>query len=302
MDLTVVAYATLALSLFVSAIKMGGWILNADPRTIVNSGRWAVVALAALALGVLLWLVVNGRWTFAMMLAAFMLPVFVQAAPRWRVLFGPLNATSGGFASAADLGAGIVPGGFSTARTPVDPELVRQSIAVLRAYLEQTGARIEHRPADSQVAGRPAKASRQRTPAHVDAGGARRPRARAHLERAGDQGGASPPRAMPRSGSRRHPLPDHQDQRGQGRSPRRIGCIRRGERDGATSSLAADPVGRAERRPPPIAGDLSRRGRDARGRHRLRQLRRRLGAARGYRPELLAHGRRPRRASRARRW
>src|SRR5437868_8173895 len=87
-DLTVVAYATLALSLFVSAVKMGGWILNADPRAIINSGRWALVALAALALGVLAWLVASGRWTSAMMLAAFMLPVFVQAAPRWRVLFG----------------------------------------------------------------------------------------------------------------------------------------------------------------------------------------------------------------------
>jgi len=53
MDLTVVAYATLALSLFVSAVKMGSWILNADPRAIINSGRWALVALAALALGVL---------------------------------------------------------------------------------------------------------------------------------------------------------------------------------------------------------------------------------------------------------
>ena len=40
MDLTVVAYATLALSLFVSAVKMGGWILNADPRALINSGRW----------------------------------------------------------------------------------------------------------------------------------------------------------------------------------------------------------------------------------------------------------------------
>ena len=79
MDLTVVAYATLALSLFVSAVKMGGWILNADPRAIINSGRWALVALAALALGVLAWLLATGRWTSAMMLAAFMLPVFVQA-------------------------------------------------------------------------------------------------------------------------------------------------------------------------------------------------------------------------------
>jgi hypothetical protein len=98
MDLTVVAYATLALSLFVSAVKMGGWILNADPRAIINSGRWALVALAALALGLLGWLLATGRWTSAMMLAAFMLPVFVQAAPRWRVLFGPLNAARSDFA------------------------------------------------------------------------------------------------------------------------------------------------------------------------------------------------------------
>src|SRR5947209_854936 len=97
MDLTLVAYATLALSLFVSAVKMGGWILNADPRAIINSGRWALLALAALALGVLGWLVASGRWTSAMMLAAFMLPVFVQAAPRWRVLFGPVNAARSDF-------------------------------------------------------------------------------------------------------------------------------------------------------------------------------------------------------------
>jgi hypothetical protein len=91
MDLTLVAYATLALSLFVSAVKVGGFILNADPRAIINSGRWALVALVALVLGMLAWLVATERWTPAMMLAAFMLPVFVQAAPRWRVLFGPLQ-------------------------------------------------------------------------------------------------------------------------------------------------------------------------------------------------------------------
>ncbi len=41
MDLTILAYATLGLSLFVSAVKMGGWILHADPRTILNGGRWS---------------------------------------------------------------------------------------------------------------------------------------------------------------------------------------------------------------------------------------------------------------------
>src|ERR1700730_8018791 len=97
MDLTAVAYATLGLSLFVSAIKMGNWILNANPRAIINAGRWALIALAVLALAVLSRLIVTDRWTFAMMLAAFMLPVFVQAVPRWRVLVGPLNAMRGGF-------------------------------------------------------------------------------------------------------------------------------------------------------------------------------------------------------------
>jgi hypothetical protein len=146
MDLTVVAYATLALSLFVSAVKMGGWILNADPRAIVNSGRWALVALVALAAGLLAWLVATGRWTPAMMLAAFMLPVFVQAAPRWRVLFGPLNTATGDFPPRAQ--------DFSFSATRgADPELVRQSIAVLRAYLDQAGSQLEHRPADARLTG-----------------------------------------------------------------------------------------------------------------------------------------------------
>jgi len=155
MDLTILAYATLGLSLFVSAVKMGGWILHADPRTIVNGGRWALVAFAALALGVLIWLVMTGRWSSAMMLAAFMLPIFVQAAPRWRVLFGPLNAVRSDFPP-------ITPdfstprGGFSNARDMTDPELVQQSLAVLRAYLAHAGAQtatqqIEHTPAYLQA-------------------------------------------------------------------------------------------------------------------------------------------------------
>src|SRR5258707_2169449 len=151
MDLTLVAYATLALSLFVSAVKMGGWILNADPRAIINSGRWALLALAALALGVLGWLVASGRWTSAMMLAAFLLPVFVQAAPRWRVLFGPLNAARSDFPpNMRDFGG--VAGGFSSTRGTTDPELVRQAIAVLSAYLEQAGSPLEHRAAGRRLA------------------------------------------------------------------------------------------------------------------------------------------------------
>jgi hypothetical protein len=158
MDLTVVAYATLALSVFVSAVKMGGWILNADPRAIIGTGRWALALLPAAALALLCWLAASGRWTAAVLLAAFLLPVLVQAAPRWRVLFAPFNMTKNGMRPfATDLGGGIVPRDPSPTREPPEPELVTQAVAVLRAYLQhhttpqmpqQARSQIEHRPAD----------------------------------------------------------------------------------------------------------------------------------------------------------
>src|SRR5262245_594928 len=152
MDFSILAYATLTLSLFVSAVKMGGWILNADPRALVNAGRWSLLALTGLALALLVWLVNTGRWEAAMMLAAFMLPVVVQAAPRWRVLFGPLHATRSGFPPIRpDLSTPS--GGFSAAQPPVDPDLVLQAVAGVRAYVEQTGVQIEHTPAEPQAGG-----------------------------------------------------------------------------------------------------------------------------------------------------
>jgi hypothetical protein len=160
MDLTVVAYATLALSVFVSAVKMGGWILNADPRAIIGAGRWALALLPAIAIAALAWLGASGRWTAAVLLAAFLLPVFVQAAPRWRVLFAPFNRKTGGMHPfAADLGGNVVPRDPSPAREPPDPALVAQAVAVLRAYLQhhtgphiqqQARSQIEHQPADRQ--------------------------------------------------------------------------------------------------------------------------------------------------------
>jgi hypothetical protein len=159
MDFTVVAYTTLGLSLLVSAIKVGDWILHADPRTIINSGRWALIALALLALAALLWLITSGRWSYAMMLAAFMLPVLVQAAPRWRVLLGPLNVGRGYPDFAASRGGGIVPGNLATAHAPHAAEPPPPPITMSRAYLAQAAPQIEHGPADMRLVGGPANAS-----------------------------------------------------------------------------------------------------------------------------------------------
>jgi hypothetical protein len=155
MDVTIVAYATLALSLLVSAIKLGGVIVNADPRSIVNAGRWALAACPILALAVLAWLVTSGRWTPAMLLAAFLLPVLMQAAPRWRVLFAPLHPARRGFQSfAAEMDGGAASGDARMRELP-DPEVVAQAIAVLRVYVEGSrpaiaappAPQVEHRPA-----------------------------------------------------------------------------------------------------------------------------------------------------------
>lgn len=150
MDLDTLAYAMLGFSLLASAVKIGSWILHADPRAIINSGRWAMLALTGLAVALLVWLVASGRYTFAMMLAAFMLPVLVQAAPRWRVFLGPLNDPRSGF---PPITPDLSPGGggarhAAPSGTPeADPRLVQQSIAVLRAYIEQSGLQIEKKPA-----------------------------------------------------------------------------------------------------------------------------------------------------------
>ncbi len=161
MDLNVLAYGMLGLSLLASAVKMGNWILNADPRAIIQAGRWAMLALAGLAIALLVWLVTSGRYAYAMMLAAFMLPVIVQAAPRWRVFLGPLDGARSGFPPITpDLSAGYgARHAASAPGQPVDPPLVQQSIAVLRAYVEQNGPQIEHRPAEPCAGGGAARRS-----------------------------------------------------------------------------------------------------------------------------------------------
>ena len=58
-DFDLLAYAMLGLSILVSAAQIGGWALNADPRTILNAGRWSAVALGAATPLVLLWLAIS---------------------------------------------------------------------------------------------------------------------------------------------------------------------------------------------------------------------------------------------------
>jgi hypothetical protein len=143
---TGIAFGAFALSSFVSALRIGHWILHAEPRAIINVGRWSLVCLALFSLVVLLWLTMRGRWTSAMLLAAFILPVLVQAAPRWRLLFGPLNLSARrSFPLAPDVSDCSQADRRIHVRGSIDPKLVKQCAAVLEVYLEQTGRQVAYK-------------------------------------------------------------------------------------------------------------------------------------------------------------
>jgi hypothetical protein len=140
---TVIAYAAFGLSSFISALRIGRWLRDADPKLVVSAGRCALVCLTLCALGVFAWLIANGRWTHALMLAAFIMPVIVEAAPHWRGLLRPIGILTSNlslvFRSREK---------FRSKRGTIDPDLVEQSAAVLKAYLDQTRREVIRLPSE----------------------------------------------------------------------------------------------------------------------------------------------------------
>jgi hypothetical protein len=157
LDFEFVSYAVLGLSLSATAIRIASWILSANPRSIINVGRWLLIGLLAAAPPVLLWLMTTGRSTYAMIFAGVVLLVFVEGVSRWRGTFRPLRFMPGDFPTMApDLSAGIVPSDRCAAPGMMRPEpLVQQSVAILRAYLEHAKQEGEQRLTELDLGNRP---------------------------------------------------------------------------------------------------------------------------------------------------
>lgn len=130
---TLIAYGAFGLSALASVARIGSWLLRAEPQALATAGRWLLVGLGGGAAAALLGLAASGRWTLAMMLATFMMPVFAQAAPRWRALLEPLYGWKHGRPAAEAGMPRAAPSDVSEAMR------VEEAAAVLRAYLEQTG-------------------------------------------------------------------------------------------------------------------------------------------------------------------
>src|SRR5215470_14658373 len=88
----ILVYTVLGVSLSASVIQICHWLLNANPRAVLNIGQWSVAGLIGLTPALLLWLVMSGRSTLALTLASFILPVLIWGAPRWRALSGSLSS------------------------------------------------------------------------------------------------------------------------------------------------------------------------------------------------------------------
>jgi hypothetical protein len=137
---TGIAFGAFTLSSFVSALQIGLWILHAEPRAIINAGHWSLVLIALLLSALLLWLMASGRWTNAMLLAAFFLPILVQALPRWRLLLRPIDFSGvSSFTFAPDRrDHREYP---SRPNGPIDPKLVRNAPLFWRLTSKRRGAK-----------------------------------------------------------------------------------------------------------------------------------------------------------------
>jgi hypothetical protein len=142
----ILVYTVMGVSLSVSVIQLCHWLLNANPRAVLNAGRWSVAGLIGLTPSLLLWLVMSGRSTLALMLASFVLPALIWGTPRWRALSGSLSSPKSKFARWSRDFSAPTPPGSPPAPDPVNLDLVRQSIAVLTAYLEHAAGHGGSKP------------------------------------------------------------------------------------------------------------------------------------------------------------
>ena len=132
MDYAVIISAiVLGLSVLATAAKFLDWFIHTDPQTMMRVSRWMLLLLVMACIPLVVWMIVDGRWSAAMLIGAGMLavPTFLK----WRAILAPLSAMLDRFRPKAppfdmkewsDEMAG-------------DPESVRRAAAILEAYVHR---------------------------------------------------------------------------------------------------------------------------------------------------------------------
>jgi len=142
------AVTGLSLSGLVSAIRLIDWFIHSDPKVVAQTGRWAAVGLAALSVPLLLGLLLNQKWTTAMLLAAVMLLAAAFYGPRALAMLGPRRLRPDWSPA-----AGADTSSRSADVTMPNAELVQRSIFVLEEYLRHTAGVPKRNGKDVPVIG-----------------------------------------------------------------------------------------------------------------------------------------------------
>lgn len=133
----VIALAALGLSASVTSVKLISWFLRSDPRVVAKPAAWFTMGLALVTVVLLLVLLIRGQWAAAIELVAAMLitgtffgsPMLRQ----WQKLFRFRRR-----GLSPDTSRPVAANGAGVDGAPPDPDLVRQSIAVLEDYLHKS--------------------------------------------------------------------------------------------------------------------------------------------------------------------
>ena len=132
MDYAVIISAiVLGLSVLATAAKFLDWFIHSDPRTMIRVSRWMLLLLVLACVPILVWMIMGGRWSGAMLLGAGMLivPTFLK----WRAILQPLRAMLDRLRPKArpfDMPP------FNMELAP-DAETVQRAAAILEAYVQR---------------------------------------------------------------------------------------------------------------------------------------------------------------------
>ncbi len=133
MDYAVIISAVvLGLSVLATAAKFLDWFIHTDPQTMIRVSRWMLLLLVVACIPLVVWMIVDGRWSAAMLIGAGMLavPTFLK----WRAILAPLRGVLGRFQPK------VPP--FDMKEWPADiagdPETVRRAAAILEAYVNRS--------------------------------------------------------------------------------------------------------------------------------------------------------------------
>lgn len=131
----VISAIVLGLSVLAALAKFLDWFVHSDPKTMLRTGRWMLLLLLIVGVGILIYAVVTEQWSLAMLDGSALL--IVATIWRWRFIVMPARMAYLMYRrrrqpAPADMEVRDL--------DPADPETVRRAAAILEAYVARSSS------------------------------------------------------------------------------------------------------------------------------------------------------------------